>query len=78
MTAERTTITDWESAPIVLKPCDVSKLLDLSLPNVYNLFHRQGFPTIRASVKNLRVEKYALQRWLTEQAGGDNTEQGKH
>ena len=60
------TATDWAALPLVFSAAGVGKILGLSMPSTYALFHRQGFPVIRVSERRQVVSRDALRRWLEE------------
>jgi predicted DNA-binding transcriptional regulator AlpA len=60
-------LTDWDALPLVLNAADIGRVLGLSKPIVYNLFHRADFPTIHVTEKRLIVTKEAFRNWLDTQ-----------
>ncbi len=62
-------LTNWENLPIALNAKQISEILNIALPNIYELFHRKDFPAIKISSKRIIVEKNQFKKWLDEQSG---------
>lgn len=62
-------LTNWENLPIALNAKQISEILNISLPNVYEIFRRKNFPAIKISSKRIIVEKNQFKKWLDEQSG---------
>ena len=61
-------LTDWNDLPLGLNAKQVSSVLGLSMPLVYNLINQQGFPSIKVSEKRWVIPKEHLKTWLENQA----------
>lgn len=59
--------TSYSQLPLFLNAEQVSQLLGISRAGAYELFHREGFPSVRIN-KRLLVERGKLLAWLEEQA----------
>lgn len=57
-------LTKWENIPLTINARQVSKILNISLPKVYELFHREDFPAIKISSNRFIVGKDQLKKWL--------------
>jgi excisionase family DNA binding protein len=57
------TITAWDSLPLVLGMNQVRQILGLSRDSTYALARSAGFPVIRAG-RRLLVSRDGLRRWL--------------
>ena len=55
---------NWDELPLSLNATQISKILRISLPLVYNLFHREDFPAVRVSEKRFIVPKDKFRTWL--------------
>lgn len=53
-----------------LSPNDLTSLLGIGRNLAYELFHREGFPSIRLN-RRLLVSTEALDTWLQEQAANE-------
>lgn len=54
---------------LALSVSEVSDVLGICRPAVYELLKRDGFPSVRVSDRRIVVPVSALRRWLDEQAG---------
>ena len=57
-------LTNWENLPLALNAKQISEILNISLPNVYEIFRRKDFPAIKISPKRIIVEKNQFKKWL--------------
>lgn len=57
--------TNFEDLPIMLSVNDVKDILGVSRAHIYNIFHSEGFPTVKIG-NRLIVSKESLKRWLEE------------
>lgn len=55
---------------LTLSVAEAAQLLGLSLPKVYELTHRAGFPAFRIGNRTL-VSRRLLEKWVDREAGGD-------
>lgn len=53
-----------EDYPIMLKPKDVSKIIGISMPRVYELFKRPDFPGVKISPRKFLVNRDRLLEWM--------------
>ena len=61
-------LTNWQDLPLALTTKEVAKILGISAPLVYNIFHREDFPSFRVTDKRWIVTKENLKKWLEEQS----------
>ena len=54
----------WEDLPIGLSATQIAKILGLSKPLVYDLFHRGDFPALKVSQKRWLVPRDQFRSWL--------------
>ena len=55
---------NWENLPLTLGAKQISEILNISLPKVYELVHRRDFPAIKISQKRIIVGKEQFKKWL--------------
>ena len=48
---------------------EAAEALGISRPSMYNLIHKEGFPTLRVGGRRL-ISKELLAEWVRTQAGG--------
>lgn len=58
------------SEKLVYTVKEVSKLLGMSLPNVYALCETEDFPAVRVSPRRIVIPKAGLEKWLEEKSKG--------
>lgn len=61
-------LTNWENLPLTLSAKQISEILNISLPKVYELFHRRDFPAIKISQKRIIVGKDQFKKWIDNQS----------
>ena len=59
----------YEQLPLSLNAEDVSEILNISIGNAYNLFHRADFPTIHLG-KRMIVPRDRFLAWIDKQFEG--------
>ena len=58
---------------VTLSVAETAAALGVSRPTVYNLLHRQDFPSFRVGGRTL-VSAEGLREWVAAQAGGGQSE----
>lgn len=58
------------SDKLALTPEEVAKRLGISMPTIYHLCSRKGFPAVRVGRKII-IPLNGLERWLDEQTRGE-------
>ncbi len=61
-------VKNWNELPFGLNATQIAKILGLSKPLVYELFHRSDFPAIKISDKRWVVPRDQLKVWLDNEA----------
>ena len=59
--------SSFNDLPLVLNAAQLAGVLNISRANVYNLLHREDFPTLHIGQRML-VPRDKLVRWMDEQA----------
>jgi hypothetical protein len=58
----------FEHLPMSLNAKDISKVLNISIGNAYNLLHREDFPTIHIG-KRMIIPRDRFFEWMDQQIG---------
>lgn len=62
-----------EKTKLVLDAPELAEALGICKPRAYELMRQKGFPSIQISERRFVVPRAALDKWLLEQAGHDET-----
>lgn len=57
-------------AELVYSVTEAAQALGISRRSMYDLMHREGFPTLRIGTRRL-ISKELLAKWVRDQAGGE-------
>ena len=66
----------FEHLPMSLNAEDISKVLNISIGNAYNLLHREDFPTIHIG-KRMIVPRDRFFEWMDQQIGASEPRREK-
>lgn len=62
-----------EKTKLVLDAPELAEALGICKPRAYELMRQKDFPSIQISERRFIVPRAALDKWLLEQAGHDET-----